>query len=102
LDLEIALNGVSAKIQPHGLLQPARRCVETSDDVTEETFTMIRDSLSSFILCAPQSSGRSARSNGRFEFHKRSQLFICAHNETLSVTAMRISNPDRSPVRIHR
>src|SRR6266566_6446624 len=25
LDLEIALNGVSAKIQPHGLLQPGRR-----------------------------------------------------------------------------
>ena len=25
LDLEIALNDVSAKIQPHGLLQPGRR-----------------------------------------------------------------------------
>jgi hypothetical protein len=34
LDLEIALSGVSANAQPHGLLQPGRRCVETSDDVT--------------------------------------------------------------------
>src|SRR5947208_3721114 len=41
LDLEIALSGVSAKVQPHGLLQPGRRCVETSDDVIEEAFTII-------------------------------------------------------------
>ena len=31
-----------------------------------------------------------------FQFHKRSQLFIRTHNETLSVVAMRVSNPDRS------
>src|SRR5438094_10370074 len=29
LDLEIALNGVSAKIQPPPAFQPGRRCVET-------------------------------------------------------------------------
>jgi len=34
--------------------------------------------------------------------HKRSQLFIRAHNETLSVAAMRVSNPDRSLLRVHR
>ena len=39
LDLEIALSGVSAKVQPHGLIQPGRRCVETSGDVIEGTFT---------------------------------------------------------------
>src|SRR5205814_3646405 len=33
LDLEIALGGVPAKDQPHGLFSPADRCVETSDDV---------------------------------------------------------------------
>ena len=33
LDLEIALNVVSAKIQPHELFSPGRRCVETSGDV---------------------------------------------------------------------
>jgi hypothetical protein len=29
------------------------------------------------------------------------KLFIRAHNETLSVAAMRVSNPDRSPVGIN-
>jgi hypothetical protein len=35
-----------------------------------------------------------ARANRRFEFHKRRQLFLRAHNETLSVVAMRVSNED--------
>jgi hypothetical protein len=39
--------------------------------------------------------------NRRFEFHKRSQLFIRSHDETLSVVAMCVRNPDRSPVGIH-
>src|SRR5436305_445997 len=38
LDLEIALNGVSAKIQPPPAFQPGRKCVETSDDVIEDDF----------------------------------------------------------------
>jgi hypothetical protein len=29
----IALSGLPAKVQPHGLLEPGRRCVETSGDV---------------------------------------------------------------------
>jgi hypothetical protein len=37
--------------------------------------------------------------NRRFQFHKRSQLFIRVHDETLSVVAMRVSNPDCSPLR---
>ena len=41
--------------------------------------------LSSGISRAPQSSGRSAGSNCRFEFNKRSQLFIRTHNVTLAV-----------------
>jgi hypothetical protein len=28
-------------------------------------------------------------------------LFICSDNEALTVVAMRVSNPDRSPARIH-
>jgi hypothetical protein len=39
--------------------------------------------------------------NCRFEFHKRSQYLIGTHNETLPVIAMRVSDEDRSPVRIH-
>jgi hypothetical protein len=42
------------------------------------------------------------RTNRRFEFHKRSQLFICVHNETLSVVPVCVGNPDRSPVGINR
>jgi hypothetical protein len=40
--------------------------------------------------------------NRRFNFHKRGQLFISAHNETLSVVAVRVHNPDRSPFGINR
>jgi hypothetical protein len=42
----------------------------------------------------------AASSNDRFQFYKSSQLFIRAHNKTLSVVAVRVCNPDRSPVRI--
>jgi hypothetical protein len=44
----------------------------------------------------------AASANRGFEFDKRRQFFIGPHNETLSVVAMRISNPDRSPVGINR
>src|SRR5262249_4698123 len=39
--------------------------------------------------------------NRRFEFHKRRQYFIGAHNEPLSIVAMCINNPDCSPFVIH-
>jgi hypothetical protein len=62
---------------------------------------LIRDSVSNFISRPPQSSGRSAGPNRRFEFHKRGQQFICSYNQMFSVIAMRVCNPDRSPARIH-
>jgi hypothetical protein len=37
-----------------------------------------------------------------FQFQKPSQLFIRSHNETLSIAAMCVCNPDRSPVGINR
>ena len=37
-----------------------------------------------------------------FQFKKRSQLFFRTHNETLSVVAMRVNDPDRLPVGINR
>jgi hypothetical protein len=40
------------------------------------------------------------RLGNRFKFQKRRQLFICMHNETLLIAAMRVSNRDRSPLRI--
>jgi len=51
------------------------------------------------ILRSRQANSRPTPKR-RVQFHKRGQQFICAHDETLSV-AMRISNPDRSPVRIN-
>jgi hypothetical protein len=35
------------------------------------------------------------------QFHERIEHLIGSHNVTLSVAAMRVSNPDRSPVGIH-
>jgi len=39
--------------------------------------------------------------NDKIELYKRSQLFIGTHNESLSVVAMCVCNPDRSPLMIH-
>jgi hypothetical protein len=44
----------------------------------------------------------AATSDCHFQFQKHNQLFIRVHNETLSVIAMRVNNPDRSPVGINR
>jgi hypothetical protein len=44
----------------------------------------------------------AASANRRFQFQKGGQLFIRTHNETLSVAAMCVNNPDRSPVGINR
>jgi len=38
---------------------------------------------------------------GGQQFDERGQLFIRTRNETLSVAAMRVHSPDRSPVGIH-
>jgi hypothetical protein len=43
---------------------------------------------------------RLSGSNRRFEFHKRGQLFIRTHNKPLPVVAMRVNNPDCSPLAI--
>jgi hypothetical protein len=45
--------------------------------------------LAIMVHCAESASASASR---RFEFYKRRQLFIGAHNETLSITAMRVSN----------
>jgi TolB-like protein/Flp pilus assembly protein TadD len=39
-------------------------------------------------------------SSRRFKFKKGCQSFVCMHNETLSIVAMCVNNPDRSPVGI--
>jgi len=50
----------------------------------------------------PQQLGNpNEAANRRFEFDKRSQLFIRTHNESLSVIAMCVSNEDCLPERIY-
>ena len=46
----------------------------------------------------PSGSVNTVFASRRFEFQKRSQLFIGMHNEALSVVAMCISNPNYSPL----
>jgi len=36
------------------------------------------------------------------QFQKRREVFIRAHDEPPSIIAVCVSNPDRSPLRIHR
>jgi hypothetical protein len=40
--------------------------------------------------------------NRRFQFQKSSHLFIRVHNETLSIIAVCVNNPERSPFTIDR
>jgi len=72
LDLEIALNGVSAKIQPPPAFQPGRRCVETSGHVIEDDFTSTPDSriwdLSPMRLGAAKTAGN--RRNRRMSLRR--------------------------------
>jgi len=44
---------------------------------------------------------RFGHANRRLQLNKRGQLFIRTHNETLSVAAMRICNPDCLPLGIY-
>jgi len=53
------------------------------------------------VFLASLASQFAASLNRRFDFQKRRQLLIGPQNETLSIVAMRISNPDCSPVGIN-
>jgi hypothetical protein len=50
---------------------------------------------------ASLSRQKTATPNRRFQFHKRSQLILWAHNETLSVVTVRVHDPNCSPFTIH-
>jgi hypothetical protein len=63
-----------------------RKPPTTLDSIPEFTASFKVDSI---VVCV-----RCGSPNRRFKFHKRCQLFICTHNETLSVAMMRVSNPE--------
>jgi hypothetical protein len=52
-------------------------------------------------LTKPCGSHPCRDSDSRLKFHKRSQLFIGVHNETLTVVAVRVCHEDRAPITIH-
>jgi hypothetical protein len=54
------------------------------------------------LICITQGLDSRSTLNRGFQFQKRSQLFIRTHNETLSIIAMCVSNPDCSAVAIQR
>jgi len=65
-DLEIALNGVPAKIRPLGLFSPTEDKLKLSDDVIKDDFTSTPDSriwdLSPMRLGAAKTARESAKS----------------------------------------
>ena len=46
--------------------------------------------------------GKRIATDCRFQFHKRRQLFLRIHNETLRVIAVGANNPNRLQIGIHR
>ena len=62
----------------------------------------LRLELVECMFSYPGVSENLATLSRRFQLHKRRQLFIRPYNETLSVAAVRVNNPDRSPFTINR
>ena len=91
LDLEIALNVVSAKIQPLRLIQPCRRRVETSGDVINEASTWSATVCRALILRARELFTADARrDNGR--------KFIVSADEKLTAFPLVVkAQPSREP-----
>ena len=79
--------------------------LEEAKNLAGKVLRLIQDRLSDAEFgknLANLSNQFAASANRRFQFYKRSQLFIRLHNETLSIVAMCACNPDRSPTGINR
>jgi hypothetical protein len=72
--------------------EPAGKCPPPDSDPFSET------EFAENLSCL--SSQFAASASGRFQFNKRSQLFVATGDKPLSVVAMRVTNPDRSPFTI--
>jgi hypothetical protein len=79
---------------------------EGAKNAAGETSSDRSDPFSQRVKHSKNAAGLSieiaTRAGSRFELRKRRQLFIRVHNQTLSVVAVRVNNPDRSPVGINR
>jgi len=69
----------------------------TARTIERKAFTVLKCSLLAARVRLPDGSA-----NRRFKFKKCGRLLIRVHNETLSVVAVRVCNPDCSPVGINR
>ena len=79
--------------------------LEEAKNLAGKVLPLIQDRLGDAEFgknAANLSNQFAASANHGFQFEKRAQLFIRSDNEALTVAAMRVSNPDRSPVGINR
>jgi len=85
-------------LSPRRLILRAAGLKERRKPPGEASFARFRSVWRRRVLKKSRRSVKTipARANRKFEFNKRSQLFIRVHNETLSVVTMRVCNPDRS------
>jgi hypothetical protein len=75
--------------------------LEQAQNLAGKVLHLIQDRLSDAEFgknAANPSRQFAATATHRFEFHKRSQLFVGMHNKAPSVVAMRICNKDYLPV----
>jgi hypothetical protein len=89
LELEIGRRYRGRVLRVHPSRKPSNISIHRRGQTTTITIIGDRDSA-------------NLEANGDYSLIKRIQLFIGAHNEALSIVAMRVCNPSRSPVGIHR
>jgi hypothetical protein len=85
--------------------KPRKKSVVKHKGVAEDRFAFIRESLPLLLSTRQRQNDLRDQThrelvNRPSKFNKRSQRFVCAHDETLSVT-MHVDNPDRSPFGIN-
>jgi hypothetical protein len=69
----------------------------TASDPMREMFTHAEAPPNSSAATVARTTISRGIAKHRFRSYKRRQYFIGVHNETLSIVAMRVNNPDCSP-----
>jgi hypothetical protein len=97
LNLEITLNGVSAKIQRPRAFSARPKMRWNVGWRNQRVFYINPRHFVELYFTPFAILWAFCRTNRRFRFQKRRQLFICPHNQTLSVAAMCIGGRTRVP-----